>query len=181
MAATQQEISVLMGYLDFIHSEAKKKNAGDLVAKIKLKQAYDNVSAGLIKLGEVPVTITPGEQQPQSIVSASDNTSEKIFDKINAFRRNEEVDKNLSAYQDLRATLQRMIQAEDKRIVTMHTPAIDGEKKRNTFSNTIEEIVLVVATNTDPWVLSRSEKGTYNLSHYRFWVDIKKNETGDDA
>lgn len=82
-----------------------------------------------------------------------------------------EIRASLKKHEDLKKVLGNAIPGKDvdRNIISINASPQPNKKIQNLFTNNFEYIELVFCTNTEAFVVSRSEGGIYSISAAKYW------------
>lgn len=72
-------------------------------------------------------------------------------------------------YLSLKRLLSSAIKNDDKTIISINTPARSDQKAVNNFNKSEEVIMLVFATNTAAYVVTRTDNDIYSITAAKYW------------
>lgn len=116
-----------------------------------------------------PVKITE-ETQVAADVSAPVNTDtlsladRSVFEETSA-----KLSQALVEWESVRTAISDAIRATDKRVTNVSVPARPNELMYNTFDSSQATALMIASTNSDAYVITRSEKGLVTATSAKYW------------
>lgn len=157
-AALLEEADLLVASIGNLVSQ---KNPLELTQRMEASRKVKRLHAIIDTIRGAPVVTenTPVAMEPANEVTARLDKKEFSLKLKGA----------MGDYLSLKRLLSSAIKNDDKTIISINTPARPDQKAVNNFNKSEEVIMLVFATNTEAYVVTRTDSDLYSVTVAKYW------------
>lgn len=174
MADSKQKLA-----LDALTEIEKLVNARkdlELLEKILFKNNFKTVRSYLEGVQAAPL-ITTTDAQPDTVAADVDAPQPAVeLLSVTTREKTEELSNRLShayvLWGQIKEIVSEGIRGADKRIITISVPARTNEELVNSFDNSKGNLLMVVSTNSDAYMVTKDSNGFIKVSSARYWKSV---------